>query len=162
MRFFADGFDGVEAVAGGAFEPGVGGDGGVVCGEAQGGAGGERGALQGGGLRVGLCPERCAAGGVGDGEREREASVGEGGLQQPVAEACCVRGGGGGGVDECFEGVQCAAGLALRCAQVGFQAPAVAAVGVAVAVDGGEYGGGVGLAEEERSGGGRGAGRGWP
>jgi hypothetical protein len=83
-----------KAIPGRAREPGMLGDGRIVGGDAVSGSGDIGRDLQRRARRVGLRPERRAAGGVGDRERERESSVGEGDRQQPVAELDRFLGGG--------------------------------------------------------------------
>ena len=77
--------------------------------------------------------------------REGQAPIGLRDRLQPVAQRVCLRGSFRCDVLEYLEGVPRSRGLAFRRAQVGFQAPAAAAVGVTVAVQGGQHGGGIGL-----------------
>ena len=136
-RRLVERLDGREAVVGGPLEPGVGRDGRVVGGDPLCGARDVGRDLEGGDRGIGACPERSAAGRIAHRQRERQAAVGQRDRGQPVAQLRRARAGGGRDVREHLEGVAGAAGLALGGAQVGLEAPAVAAVGVAVAVDGG-------------------------
>ena len=130
--------DGVETVAGGAVEPRVLGDRLVVGGDAVRHRRDHRGDLQRGRMRVGARPERRAARRVRDGQRERQAAVRQRHRRQPVAERGGLRRGDGAEFREHLEGVQRGPGLARPRPQVGFQPVTVAAVGVAVGVQGGE------------------------
>ncbi len=112
------------------------------------GAGGDHARdLQRGGRRVGARPPGPGAGGDRHRQRHREAAVLEAHRVEPVAERRRLR--RAAGLREHLERVQRRGGLALRRAQVALQAPAVAAVGVAVAVERGERAGGVAAAVEQ-------------
>jgi hypothetical protein len=88
-------------------------------------------------MGVGVRPERRAAAGVLDRERKRQPAVRKRVGVEPVAELDGLRRRHGGDLGEDFEGVQRRGGLALRCAQVWFEAVPVAAVGIAVRAQGG-------------------------
>ena len=121
----------------------------VVRGDAIGVRRDDRGDLEREGPRVGARPERRAAAGVLDREREGQPAVRERGGVEPVAELDGLRCGDGGDVGEHLEGVPRRGGLALGRAQVGLQTVAVAAVRVAVGAEGGEDEPGVGAVEEQ-------------
>jgi hypothetical protein len=124
---------GGEAEPGRRGEPRVRGHCVVVAGHLVGVRRGDRGDLQRRPRRR-IGPERGAAGGVGQGERERQSALRPGDRQQPVAQGHRVgdRFAGRGQLREHLERVQGRARLAGRRAQIGFQPPAIAAVGVAV------------------------------
>ena len=134
----ADRLDGREAVIACPRQPGMRGDGGVVGRDPVGDARDVGGDLQGRLLRVGRRPEGRAAGRVGHRQREREPAVGQRHRVEPLAQLERPRGCGGRDVLEHLERVQRPGGLALGGSQVGLQAPAVAAVGVAVGLHGGQ------------------------
>jgi hypothetical protein len=114
------------------------GDLGVMCGNAIGVRSDDRGDLQREGLRVGLCPERCATARVLDRQCERQPAVGKRDGVEPVAQFRGLGGDDGGSVGEDLEGVPRCCGLTLGRAQVWLEAVPVPAVGVAVGAQGGE------------------------
>jgi hypothetical protein len=83
---------------------------------------------------VGLGPERGGGGGIGHRQAERHAAVGQRHRAQPVAQLAGAGVDGRGHVLEHLEGVERTTRLALGGPEVRLQAPAVAAVGIAVAL----------------------------
>jgi hypothetical protein len=130
--------DGGEAEPRGLGQPRVSGDGHVVGGDAVGGRCHHGGDLQRRHRRIGLRPPPCRTGGFRERKRERQSAVGQADRRQPVAQVDGSRRRDRGDVREHLEGVQRGARLALGGAQIGLESPAIAAVGIAVAVERGQ------------------------
>ena len=109
----------------------------------------DRGDLQGRRRRVGPGPERRAGRRVGHGQREGQPAVGQRDRRQPVRQLDRPVRRRGAHVGEHLERVQRPARLARARAQVGLQPPAVAAVGIAVPVDGRQDGVDVAVPEQQ-------------
>jgi hypothetical protein len=148
-RSSVDRRDGVQAVAGGTFQPWVCGDGWVAGCDAVRSGRDHRGDLQRRHGRVGSRPPWSRSRGHAEGQRHRQAAVGQRHRVQPLAQGHGLGRGRRRDVLESLEGVQRRARLALRRAQIGLQAPAVAAVVVAITVQGREHTRGVGVPVEQ-------------
>jgi hypothetical protein len=126
----------------------VGGDSRVVCRDAMGIRGHDRRDLERERLRVGVCPERRAAGCICNGERERQAAVGKRDGVEPVTELGRLPCRGGPHFGEHLEGMQRRGRLAFRRAEVGLEAVPVASVWIAVGAERGKGRLGVAAVEE--------------
>ena len=105
--------------------------------------------LQGRRRRVRPGPERGARGRIGHRQREGQPAVRQRHRRQPVAQLDRPGGDHGRDVGEHLEGMQRATRLAGPRPEIRLEAPAVAAVRIAVAVDGRQDGFDVAVAEEQ-------------